>query len=152
KRRRSESNRWIKVLQTSALPLGYAARRRQTTRRRHPSNFQLRDVAFALKLWSGRRDLNPRLRPWQGRTLPLSYSRSGNVILASRLRPCQLPAAKPPTIFAGASRQPRGQLLLHHKSVFGREAVIVAAPRHEIEPQLAVKRLRRLVRGAHFEQ
>src|ERR1039457_4690619 len=25
--------------------------------------------------WSGRRDLNPRLRPWQGRTLPLSYSR-----------------------------------------------------------------------------
>ena len=24
-RRRSESNRWIKVLQTSALPLGYAA-------------------------------------------------------------------------------------------------------------------------------
>ena len=28
------------------------------------------------KIWSGRRDLNPRLRPWQGRTLPLSYSRS----------------------------------------------------------------------------
>ena len=27
------------------------------------------------KIWSGRRDLNPRLRPWQGRTLPLSYSR-----------------------------------------------------------------------------
>ncbi len=29
-------------------------------------------------LWSGKRDLNPRLRPWQGRTLPLSYSRSAN--------------------------------------------------------------------------
>src|SRR5271166_3596387 len=28
------------------------------------------------RFWSGRRDLNPRLRPWQGRTLPLSYSRS----------------------------------------------------------------------------
>ena len=28
------------------------------------------------KGWSGRRDSNPRLRPWQGRTLPLSYSRS----------------------------------------------------------------------------
>ncbi len=27
------------------------------------------------QFWSGRRDLNPRLRPWQGRTLPLSYSR-----------------------------------------------------------------------------
>ena len=26
------------------------------------------------EIWSGRRDLNPRLRPWQGRTLPLSYS------------------------------------------------------------------------------
>ena len=29
----------------------------------------------ASRNWSGRRDLNPRLRPWQGRTLPLSYSR-----------------------------------------------------------------------------
>ena len=29
-----------------------------------------------MQIWSGRRDLNPRLRPWQGRTLPLSYSRS----------------------------------------------------------------------------
>ncbi len=26
-------------------------------------------------IWSGKRDSNPRLRPWQGRTLPLSYSR-----------------------------------------------------------------------------
>ena len=26
--------------------------------------------------WSGKRDSNPRLRPWQARTLPLSYSRS----------------------------------------------------------------------------
>src|SRR5580704_13471335 len=32
----------------------------------------------AEKNWSGRRDLNPRLRPWQGRTLPLSYSRSSH--------------------------------------------------------------------------
>src|SRR5580765_735250 len=30
------------------------------------------------KSWSGKRDSNPRLRPWQGRTLPLSYSRSPN--------------------------------------------------------------------------
>jgi hypothetical protein len=33
--------------------------------------------------WSGRRDLNPRLRPWQGRTLPLSYSRSGGSVIIS---------------------------------------------------------------------
>ena len=31
------------------------------------------------KKWSGKRDLNPRLRPWQGRTLPLSYSRSAKI-------------------------------------------------------------------------
>src|SRR4030042_4987869 len=28
------------------------------------------------RLWSGKRDSNPRLQPWQGCTLPLSYSRS----------------------------------------------------------------------------
>src|SRR5208337_2062906 len=28
------------------------------------------------KIWSGRRGSNPRHRPWQGRALPLSYSRS----------------------------------------------------------------------------
>src|SRR5476651_2186928 len=27
------------------------------------------------KNWSGRRDSNPRPRPWQGRALPLSYTR-----------------------------------------------------------------------------
>ena len=27
------------------------------------------------KIWSGKRDLNSRLQPWQGCTLPLSYSR-----------------------------------------------------------------------------
>ncbi len=30
---------------------------------------------FGLISWSGKRDLNPRLQPWQGCTLPLSYSR-----------------------------------------------------------------------------
>jgi hypothetical protein len=37
--------------------------------------------------WSGRRDLNPRLRPWQGRTLPLSYSRSASSIINERSGP-----------------------------------------------------------------
>ena len=50
------------------------------------SRFELENGGFAdlclttwlcrLMLWSGRRDLNPRLQPWQGCTLPLSYSRS----------------------------------------------------------------------------
>ena len=51
-RRLPDLNRRITALQAVALPLGQAA------------------------FWSGKRDLNPRLRPWQGRTLPLSYSRS----------------------------------------------------------------------------
>ena len=29
-----------------------------------------------LNCWSGKRDSNSRLQPWQGYTLPLSYSRS----------------------------------------------------------------------------
>jgi hypothetical protein len=37
--------------------------------------------------WSGKRDSNPRLRPWQGRTLPLSYS-----------RPCS--SAEPPIYYS----------------------------------------------------
>src|ERR1700689_4206449 len=58
----------IEVLQTSALPLGYRAR--------HHVQTKSTCGGWAARNWSGRRDLNPRLRPWQGRTLPLSYSRS----------------------------------------------------------------------------
>jgi hypothetical protein len=32
-------------------------------------------TTWLCRLWSGKRDLNPRLQPWQGCTLPLSYSR-----------------------------------------------------------------------------
>src|SRR3954464_4734851 len=46
----------------------------------------------ASKGWSGKRDSNPRLRPWQGRTLPLSYSRpSVEVAIVP-----QLPARRQP--------------------------------------------------------
>jgi hypothetical protein len=41
-----------------------------TTWRRCPANFRKQ------KKWSGRRGSNPRLQPWQGCTLPLSYSRA----------------------------------------------------------------------------
>ena len=67
-RRHPDLNRRIAVLQTAALPLGYAA----------------------LKKWSGKRDLNPRLRPWQGRTLPLSYSRPMmGYVFNDKLKICQ---------------------------------------------------------------
>ena len=55
----------MEVLQTSALPLGDGAVRTECE-------------DAGKKKWSGKRDSNPRLRPWQGRTLPLSYSRSSN--------------------------------------------------------------------------
>ncbi len=60
----------MEVLQTSALPLGDGAVR--LSRGIAPPA----ERARAERKWSGKRDSNPRLRPWQGRTLPLSYSRS----------------------------------------------------------------------------
>src|SRR6266567_413970 len=61
--------------------------------------FILHPSAFILKLWSGRRDLNPRPSPWQGDALPLSYSRALTVghrggILLMQQRSCQ--AITPP--------------------------------------------------------
>jgi hypothetical protein len=73
-RRGSESNRRIKVLQTSPLPLGYRAPA-QFKHRSEPAHHGAQSQLEDKEIWSGRRDLNPRLRPWQGRTLPLSYSR-----------------------------------------------------------------------------
>ena len=46
----------------------------------YKNNF-IRAIAFYivitcyLNFWSGRRDSNPRLQPWQGCALPLSYAR-----------------------------------------------------------------------------
>ena len=68
---RSDLNRWITVLQTGALPLGYVT-----------TWSGLRGSAYASALplllsrhiaspnWSGLRGSNPPPRPWQGRALP----------------------------------------------------------------------------------
>ena len=53
----------MKVLQTSALPLGYVA------------------------VWSGRRDSNSRPSPWQGDTPPLSHSRIFQIIGVTGFEP-----------------------------------------------------------------
>src|SRR6187455_3044306 len=45
--------------------------------------------APAIKEWSGKRDSNPRLRPWQGRTLPLSYSRPRQTVESTQLAPAE---------------------------------------------------------------
>jgi hypothetical protein len=63
-RRRPDSNRGMEVLQTSALPLGYVAA-----------------LQILIKIWSGRRDLNPRPSPWQGDALPLSYFRTTHAFI-----------------------------------------------------------------------
>jgi hypothetical protein len=55
----------MEILQTSALPLGHGAIKKKGRD----------DLSSLINKWSGRRDLNPRLQPWQGCTLPLSHSR-----------------------------------------------------------------------------
>jgi hypothetical protein len=76
----------MEVLQTSALPLGDGAGRTNCFRAGRSGRVlkgattargeggQTHHVSGS-EGWSGKRDSNPRLRPWQGRTLPLSYSR-----------------------------------------------------------------------------
>ncbi len=65
-RRRADLNRCIGVLQTPAL----------TT--------WLRRLRFS---WSGRRDSNSRLPPWQGGVLPLNYFRTPSII--SKIKWCR---------------------------------------------------------------
>ena len=59
----------IKLLQSSALPLGYGATY---------SNSMTKDARICVfcHSWSGRRDSNSRRSPWQGDALPLSHSRT----------------------------------------------------------------------------
>ena len=61
-RRHPESDRGIKVLQTSALPLGYGAV--------NGNSEQSLSTVPLIKKWSGLRGSNPPPRPWQGRALP----------------------------------------------------------------------------------
>ena len=66
-RRHPDLNWGIKLLQSSALPLGYGA---------ELLNLKTKDAIRVLcLLWSGRRDSNSRRSPWQGDALPLSHSR-----------------------------------------------------------------------------
>ena len=81
-RRGPGSNRRIKVLQTSPLPLGYRALAGQPQSMSnhhgiHPAKSTVAGTRLVAggAIWSGRRDLNSRPSPWQGDALPLSYSR-----------------------------------------------------------------------------
>ena len=71
-----------------------------------------------LNPWSGRRDLNPRLRPWQGRTLPLSYSRSKNLILSAAISLCQPTGQSRVTCLNSFCLL--SELKFHYKRIFGR--------------------------------
>ena len=57
----------MKVLQTSALPLGYGAT--------NIAEYKDWQATIACQRWSGKRDSNSRHLPWQGNALPLSHSR-----------------------------------------------------------------------------
>ena len=83
----------IKALQAHALPLGYIATKSyqvvpgaglEPAQEKLPRDFKsLASTNFAIRAthfifldkWSGKRGSNSRPRPWQGRALPLSYSR-----------------------------------------------------------------------------
>src|SRR4029450_7120820 len=64
--------------------------------------------------WSGRRDSNPRPRPWQGRALPLSYTRVFNRLPAGTLPATGSQSSKPDPlaaqrrVFKEFSRRSRG--------------------------------------------
>src|SRR5579863_1408015 len=57
-----------------------------------------------LVLSSGRRDLNPRRPPWQGGTLPLSYSRKRRYI--NRLHKLKIRSRRAPKASAPATYDP----------------------------------------------
>src|SRR5467141_3141583 len=59
-----------------------------------------------LKFWSGRRDSNPRPRPWQGRALPLSYTRIRERPAVGNRRARHL-CQKPPAIATIERRPPQ---------------------------------------------
>jgi hypothetical protein len=56
-----------------ASPLAFENRGETEKKRRSRRDHSI--FRFARKFWSGRRGSNPRPRPWQGRALPLSYTR-----------------------------------------------------------------------------
>src|SRR5262249_55144903 len=55
--------------------------RRWGVKEKNRLSVSLEPASFPAFRWSGRRDLNPRRPPWQGGTLPLSYSRNGSPLL-----------------------------------------------------------------------
>ena len=77
----------IKALQAHALPLGYVAvvpgaglepaRKKKIRGILSPLRLPIPPPGHfkILNKWSGKRESNSRHRPWQGRALPLSYSR-----------------------------------------------------------------------------
>ena len=73
-------NSRLQPWQGCTLPLSYS-REVEAASGFEPENGGFADLCLTtwlcrLILWSGKRDLNSRLQPWQGCTLPLSYSRS----------------------------------------------------------------------------
>ncbi len=73
-------NSRLQPWQGCTLPLSYS-REMEAASRFELENGGFADLCLTTWLcrhffWSGKRDLNSRLQPWQGCTLPLSYSRS----------------------------------------------------------------------------
>src|SRR5215208_6166729 len=79
--------------------------------------------------WSGKRDSNPRLRPWQGRTLPLSYSRSPEP-LKYHTAPLAATSLQRSTLIAAAAPSAKSQHLQRSRSTLGEAAAPSARSQH----------------------
>src|SRR5471032_1556456 len=61
----------MRIFFAPAIPLGPRPKGKQSA-----LNADALEIPMVGRKWSGRRDSNPRPRPWQGRALPLSYARA----------------------------------------------------------------------------
>jgi hypothetical protein len=59
----------------------WLAEKRKARKNEKPAGWRaFVELPIFRKSWSGRRDSNPRPRPWQGRALPLSYTRIPEIV------------------------------------------------------------------------
>ena len=110
-RRHPESNWGIKVLQTSALPLGYGA---------VPDRYGLSG-----RFWSGLRGSNPLPPPWQGGALPNELNPHGYAVyehIALHRRKVAIRMGLEPTTSAVTGRQSNQ---LNYRTVWSASARLI---------------------------
>ena len=75
------------ILRLLLLPPGFPGSSVRSGEAKNGPEGPLYAADFPEKIWSGRRDSNPRPQPWQGCALPLSYARAATDLAAFIRRP-----------------------------------------------------------------